>query len=174
MGGGLACHPGLLQIVRMENDFSARLRTLEDREEIRELVARYGPLADAGDGEAIAALWTEDGSYGVGGMGEVRGRAAIAGLMGSPTHRELMADGCAHVLGPVAIDLDGDRATARGHSIVMRHTTGGGFEAYRVSANRWDLVRTEQGWRVSHRENALLDGSAAARALLSLPSDRRP
>lgn len=158
----------------MENHFSDRLRALEDREAIRELIASYGPLADAGEGEAIAALWTEDGSYGVGGMGEARGRGAIAGFMYSPTHRDLMADGCGHVLGPVVIDLDGDRATARGHSIVMRHTTGGGFEACRVSANRWDLVRTEQGWRVSHRENALLDGSAAARALLSPPSGRRP
>ena len=157
----------------MEHDISARLRALEDREAIRELIARYGPLADAGDGEAIAAMWTEDGSYGVGGMGEVRGRAAIAGLMASPTHRGLMADGCAHLLGPVTIDLDGDRATARGHSVVFRHS-GGSFAPWRVAANRWDLVRTDTGWRVRHRENALLDGSEAARALLSLPSGPRP
>ena len=80
-----------------------------------------------------------------------------------------MADGCAHLLGPVAIEIDGNRATARGHSVVLRHT-GSGFEVARVSANRWDLVRSESGWRVCHRENALLDGSEAARALLAQPA----
>ncbi|MEY4721529.1 MAG: hypothetical protein RIQ46_1254 [Pseudomonadota bacterium] len=102
-------------------------------------------------------------------MGVAEGREAIAGLIDGPTHRALMADGCAHLLGPVAIALDGDRATARGHSVVFRHT-GQGFEAFRVSANRWDLVRTADGWRVRHRENAVLDGTGAARALLAQPA----
>lgn len=126
-------------------------------------------MADAGQSEAIAALWTANGSYGVGGMGTAQGHEAIAGLIDGPVHRALMADGCAHVLGPVAIDLDGDRARARGHSVVLRRT-GTGFEVLRVSANRWELVRTSEGWLVSHRENALLDGSEVARALLAHPA----
>lgn len=149
----------------MPDDIEARLRALEDREAIRELIAGYGPLADSGDSEGIAALWTEGGGYGVGGMGTVRGREAIAGLIAGETHRGLMADGCAHLLGPVAIDIDGDRALARGHSVVFRHTENG-FEACRVAANRWDLTRVDGRWLVSHRENALLDGNEAARALL--------
>lgn len=154
-------------------EFEARLRALEDREAIRELIAGYGPLADCGDAAGIAALWTEGGGYGVGGMGTVRGRDAVAGLIGGETHRGLMADGCAHLLGPVAIEIDGDSAVARGHSVVFRHT-GTGFEAYRVAANRWDLARVDGRWLVSHRENALLDGNEAARALLSPPVARRP
>ena len=43
-------------------------------------------------------------------------------------------------------------------------------EVARVSANRWDMVRTAYGWRVRHRENALLDGSEGARALLAHPA----
>lgn len=157
----------------MENDLAARLQALEDREAIRELIASYGPLADAGAAEELAGLWAEDGSYGVGGMGAAKGRAAIAALIEGPTHQGLMAQGCAHVLGPVTIALDGDRATARGHSVVLRHT-GTGFEVFRVAANRWELVRGEAGWQVSHRENILLDGTEAARALFSPPSGRRP
>jgi uncharacterized protein (TIGR02246 family) len=145
------------------------LQALEDREAIRALIAAYGPLADAGDSTGVAALWTEDGTYGVGGIGTALGREAIAGLIDGPVHRALMADGCAHLLGPVAIDLEGDRATARGHSVVLRHTSSG-FEVARLSANRWELVRTKVGWRVRHRENALLDGSEAARALLAQPA----
>lgn len=148
-------------------DVAARLQALEDREAIRDLIARYGPLADTGAAERLAELWTEDGRYAVGGMTEAKGRAAIAALIDGAVHQGLMADGCAHALGPVTIDLDGVRATARGYSIVFRRTGDHRFEAYRVSANRWHLARTPDGWRVTSRENALLDGAEAARVLLA-------
>ncbi len=146
---------------------AARLQALEDREAIRELIARYGPLADTGAADALSELWTEDGRYAVGGMTEAKGRAAIAALIDGAVHRNLMADGCAHALGPVTIDLDGDTATARGYSVVFRADGTGGWTAHRVSANRWHLARTPDGWRLTVRENALLDGAEAARALLA-------
>ncbi|MFM2301501.1 MAG: hypothetical protein RLZZ84_1237 [Pseudomonadota bacterium] len=152
----------------MADDFAARLRGLEDREAIRDLIARYGPLADASDAQAVARLWTADGIYAVGGMGEARGHAAIAALIAGPVHQALLADGCAHVLGAPAIELAGDRALACCHSVVLRHADGT-WVPMRVSANRWELERGADGWRVARRDNALLDGSAAARALLSLP-----
>ncbi|MBS0255270.1 MAG: nuclear transport factor 2 family protein [Proteobacteria bacterium] len=150
----------------MGDDLAARLRALEDREAIRELIAQYGPAADTGDAEAVAGLWTCDGVYQVHGFAEARGHAAIAALIAGPVHQALLADGCAHVLGPVAITLDGDHATARGHSLVLRWT-GQGFELHRVAANRWELARTAQGWRATRRDNALLQGDEAARAMLS-------
>ena len=150
----------------MPERIAERLRALEDREAIRDLIARYGPLADAGDAEAVAALWSEEGSYAVGGMGEACGRAAIAALISGPLHQSLLADGCAHVLTSPAIDLAGDSAVARCHSVVFRHEDGE-WAPVRVAANRWELRRGADGWQVVRRDNALLDGSAAARALLS-------
>lgn len=149
----------------MPETLETRLRALEDRDAIRDLIARYGLMADSGDADGVAALWSEDGRYAVGGMPEVHGRSEIAGLINGETHRHLMADGCAHILGPVAIDLDGDMAVARGHSVVFRHTAAG-FEAWRVSANHWELERAGDGWHVRRRVNAPLDGNEAARALL--------
>ena len=143
-----------------------RLRALEDREAIRDLIARYGPLADCGQADAVAALFAEDGIYAVGGMGEAKGRAAIAAMIEGPVHQSLMADGCAHILTSPAIELAGDHATARCHSIVFRHEDGE-WAPVRVAANRWELVRGPEGWQVTRRDNALLDGSAAARLLLS-------
>lgn len=148
----------------MLDSIETRLSALEDREAIREIIASYGPLADSGDALGIAALFAEDGTYAVGAMGEAKGRADIAGLIESPTHQGLMASGCAHLLGPVAIDLAGDTATARGHSVVFRHE-GGRFEVFRVSANLWHFARIDGHWQVIRRDNALLDGDAAARAL---------
>lgn len=144
---------------------AARLRVLEDREAIRDLIASYGPLADAGQAAALAALWAEDGIYEVVGFAQAQGHAAIAALIEGETHRALMADGCAHLLGPVAVEVDGNVATARGHSVVFRHGPAG-FAPYRVAANRWTLARRTEGWRVVHRRNALLDGNEAARILL--------
>jgi hypothetical protein len=146
----------------------SRLAELEAREAIRNLIAGYGPLADSGNAAAITAMWTENGVYEVGGYGAHTGHAAIAALFTAGTHLDLMRNGCAHLLGPLHIDVDGDRATALGHSCVFRHA-GEGFEAWRVSANRWELERRTEGWRVRRRVNRPLDGSEAARALLSLP-----
>lgn len=158
------------------DDLERRLLALEDREAIRDLIASYGPLADTGDAQALAALWTDDGVYEVVGFAQARGHAAIAALIEGPVHQALLNDGCAHVLGPVAVTLQGDTAVARGHSIVFRKGADG-FEAHRVSANRWTLVRTADadgmGWRVAHRANALLDGAATARILLD-PSVIQP
>jgi uncharacterized protein (TIGR02246 family) len=145
---------------------AARLQALEDREAIRDLIARYGPAADSGDSEGVAALFDTAGVYAVGGMGESRGRPAIAALLDGPVHRQLLADGCAHLLGPVAIDLAGDTATARGLSLVFRWN-GSNWDAVRVSANRWQLARGDAGWAVTRRDNALLDGDATARGLLA-------
>lgn len=147
-----------------------RIVALEDREAIRNLIATYGPLADSGDATAIAALWTADGAYEVVGFATAKGQREIAALIEGPTHQALMAQGCAHLLGPVTIDVNGDTATARGHSVVFRNAPNGAdsFEVYRVAANRWSLMRTGEGWRVVHRANALLDGAEAARILLTL------
>ena len=150
----------------MADAFEARLQALEDREAIRDLIASYGPLADSGDAGGVALLWAEDGVYAVDGFPEARGHAAIAALITGPVHQKLMARGCAHVLGSPVIDLDGERASARCHSVVLAKA-GEGWEAVRVAANRWDLVRTPKGWQVTRRDNALLDGREAARVLFA-------
>lgn len=149
----------------MADALSARLAALEDREAIRDLIARYGPLADRGDCAGAAALWTEDGVYDVGGHGVHRGRAAIRALLEGEAHEALIAGGSAHVLSPPVIELNADRAVANTYSCVFRRTARG-FAAHRVAANRWRLVRTETGWRIAERVNRLLDGSEAARLLL--------
>ena len=40
-------------------DLEQRLRALEDREAIRNLIASYGALADCGAADELAALWNE-------------------------------------------------------------------------------------------------------------------
>ncbi len=140
-------------------DGESRIRRLEDIEAIRNLIASYGPLADSGDAEGVAALWSENGSYDVGGFGVSTGRQAIAALIAGDTHKALMAKGCAHVLSPHHVRLDGSKAVATGYSTVFRKK-GEVYEAWRVSANRWQLARQPDGsWLVDLRINRPVDGS---------------
>jgi uncharacterized protein (TIGR02246 family) len=143
------------------------LQALEDRAAIADLIARYGPLADAGDAAGIASLWVDDGVYAVDGFPEACGHAAIAALITGPVHQELLARGCAHLLGPATITLAGDWAIALCHSMVLAKSDEGWIPV-RVAANRWELVRTQESWRVVRRDNALLDGRERARALFAM------
>lgn len=134
-------------------DIENRLRRAEDAEAIRNLIASYGPLADSGDAAGVAALWTQDGEYDVGGFGVSHGREEIAALIESDAHRELMAQGCAHILSPHHITIDGDHAEAQGYSSVYRRRDQR-FEAWRVSSNIWHFARQADGsWLVTRRIN---------------------
>ena len=152
----------------MSEALERRIRALEDRAEIGELIARYGPAVDSGAADAVAAMWTPDGTYR---FDDVELDAAgVRGLVSLPSHLEYLERGCGHILSAPTIRIDGDTAVAVTHSAVMVHD-GTRWLGERVSANRWELVRTAEGWRVHRRRNRLLDGKAEARRLLSPESD---
>jgi len=140
-------------------DLQDRIMRLEDAETIRNLIASYGPLADQGDADGVAALWSETGEYDVGGFGMAKGREEIAALITGDTHKALMEQGCAHILSPHHVYLENDQAVATGYSTVFRKT-GDAYEPWRVSANRWELSRQSDGnWLVDLRVNRPVDGS---------------
>ena len=143
-----------------------RLRRAEDELAIARLMASYGPLVDAGDADAVAGLWAEDGEYDVDGW-HMRSRADVAAMVRSPAHQGLISGGAAHFLGPVWVDVDGDQAVAVCESIVVRRNEdGGGYRVWRAGANRVTLRRTAAGWQIVKRTTRALDGSAESRDLL--------
>jgi uncharacterized protein (TIGR02246 family) len=150
-----------------------RLRRVEDELAIRRLMASYGPLVDAGDGDAVAGLWTEDGEYDVDGR-VMHGRADIAAMVRSRGHQGMIGGGAAHFLGPVCVDVDGDRAIGVCESIVVRHNDDGGYRVWRAGANHVTLQRTDAGWRIITRVTRPLDGSQRARDLLAAGATGRP
>jgi hypothetical protein len=72
----------------------------------------------------------------------------------------------------VHIEVDGVDATAVGYSLMLVHDSEG-YRVRRVTANRWELTRTDHGWRVRRRTNRQLDGQAESRALLALSAQPR-
>lgn len=151
-----------------------RLRALEDRAAITQLIAAYGPAVDSGDAAAATALWTEDGRYDTDPV-PLAGRRAIAEMVEGPMHQGFIRSGAGHLLGPVHITIDGNSAVAVGHSMLVCHSAeDDAFFILRCSANRWELARTDEGWKVVARRNALLDGRASARELLHAASPSSP
>jgi SnoaL-like domain len=151
-----------------------RLRRAEDELAIARLMASYGPLVDAGDADAVAGLWSEDGEYDVDGW-RMDSRADVAEMVRSPAHQGLISAGCAHFLGPVCVDVDGDDAVAVCESIVVRRNDdGGGYRVWRAGANHVALRRAAVGWQIVKRISRALDGSAEARELLAAGAEGRP
>lgn len=141
-----------------------RLQRLEDVLAVTQLVASYGPLVDAGEADAVASLWAEDGEYDVEGW-HMTSRDDVREMVRSEGHQHLVTGGCAHFLGPAHVEVDGDQAVAVCESLLVRHRDGA-FSVRRAGANRFELVRSSDGWQVAHRTTRALDGSPEARSLL--------
>lgn len=148
----------------MNDEVELRLKRLEDRIEIEDLIARYGPVVDSGEGTALADMWARDGRYRVGAEHDLVG-AEVAALTEIPGHQAYLTRGCGHFLSAPTIRIDGERAQAVNHSMLVLRD-GERFVVERLSANHWEFVRTDAGWRVEVRRNELLTGDEVARSLL--------
>ena len=127
-----------------------------------EWIAGYGSAWERADADAAASLFTEDAVYDVD-IGRMDGREAIRTMVRGERHQSMVGH-CAHQIGPAVVELRGtDRAVATGYSRVYLETRAG-IHIYRVSFNRWELVKEEGEWRIAHRTTRVL-GNAEAQAL---------
>jgi len=156
-----------------------RLRAIEDRLEIYNLIATHPPSADTGAGEYTASVWTEDGGFDRGAeFPRPTGPAAIAGTSTSVEHRRAIEQGIAHFAGLPYVRVAGDTAFAISYIQILvpdrigpvfevpNHGSSQGFHVHRVAANRWEFVRTEAGWKIRRRTVRSLDGSPPACEIL--------
>jgi hypothetical protein len=149
----------------------ARLRTLEDKVELGQIVAAYGPSVDSGSATETSSLWTEDGVFAVVG-GEhtfsMNGRDDIEGMVKGAGHQGLILNGCAHVLTAPHVEVSGDTARGRSYALNIRWDPAADrFWVARVSANTWRWARTDAGWKIVERVNSNLDGAEASRKMLT-------
>lgn len=132
---------------------------------VYDLIASYGPAVDSGAAAATASLWEPDGTYDFGDA-VLTGRAGIEAMVEGRHHQGLIHSGAAHLLGIPHVRIDGDQAVVTGYSQVCRYEDGR-FILWRVSANRWNLVWRDSGWKVVSRTARVLDGGESARAILA-------
>ena len=144
-------------------ELASRVARLEDELAIHRLIVSYGLAVDAGDPDRSAAVFTEDGVYDVD-VGRMAGREAVRAMIRGPRHQEMVGH-CAHQIGPAIVHFEADdRATAVGYSRVYLETRAG-THVYRVSLNRWELVREGGGWLIARRETRKLGCADALQVL---------
>jgi len=125
----------------------ARIRRLEDLEEIRQLKYRYAAFCDDHfDADGIAGLFAEDGIWEGAGMRHV-GREAIRRFW-QPVDPPLAS----HLMTNPLITLDGDRANGKWWIIgpMSRLEDGRTVGYWQLATYDDDYVRTPEGWRFQH------------------------
>jgi len=166
-----------------------RIRALEDRAEIYNLIAGHPPSADTGADYYAEAVYTEDGVFDRGAnLSGAVGNKAIAAVLTSPAHQAAIAGGIAHFTGLPYIALNGDEAVVTSYLQILtpnkageavevpNHGASRGYHIHRVVVSRWELARTKSGWKIKRRSIRLVDGSEPSREILrgALESHARP
>jgi SnoaL-like domain len=132
-----------------------RLQQLEDREQIRELLAEYIRCLDARDHATYSQLFAKDGELTFA-QGHAIGPKAIRELMedgerkADPARTAAMASSV-HVLTDLSIHLNGDQATAHSRWTLIVRTEG--RPVVSASGHYSDaLIRENGAWKFKKRE----------------------
>lgn len=127
---------------------------LRDREAIRDRLDAYAGLLDAGryaevPGEVFAPDAVNHHLPSMGEAGVLRGRAQIADYFAS---RMPAFAGTQHLIGNIAISVDGDTADSRAYALASHWRAGSDHCDLAVSVIYVDSwVRTAAGWRIRER-----------------------
>ena len=162
----------------MNDSLEDRVRAVEDKLAIFHLIASHPPAADTGTDRYYRDAFAADGEMDLGGGKGARGNATIGALVKTPEHQAAIAGGLCHFAGLPRVEVDGDSAVAISYLQIITpdrqaaprevpgHGSTTGFRIHRVGANRWELRRGKDGWKVVRRTLRVLDGTDDAQALL--------
>jgi hypothetical protein len=154
-----------------------RLRAVEDTLAIYHLIASHPPAADTGTDGYYRNAFMSDGVIDLG-TKTATGNEAIGAVVRTPEHQAAIAAGLCHFAGLPRVELHGDSAVAISYLQVLTpdreakpvelsgHGQSSGYRIHRLGANRWDLKRTKDGWKVARRAYRMLDGSDDAPKML--------
>ena len=161
----------------MDKSLEERLRAVEDKLAIFHLIASHPPAADTGNDGYYRDAFAADAVIDLG-TKTAQGNEAIAAVVRTPEHQGAIAAGLCHFAGLPRVEIDGDSAVAISYLQVLTpnketapvelsgHGVSTGYRIHRLGANRWDLKRTESGWKVVRRAYRMLDGNDAGPAML--------
>ena len=162
----------------MNDSLEDRVRAIEDKLAIFHLIASHPPAADTGTDRYYREAFVDDGEMDLGGGKGARGNDTIGALVKTPEHEAAIAGGLCHFAGLPRVEIKGDSAVALSYLQIITpdrqaaprevsgHGSTTGFRIHRVGANRWELKRSKDGWKVVRRTLRPLDGTDDARALL--------
>ncbi|MBB3977112.1 hypothetical protein GGQ64_002312 [Rhizobium azooxidifex] len=160
-------------------DLESRLRTIEDKLAIYDLIASHPPSADTGHAGYTSSVYSEDGVFDRGPtLDGAEGAKAIAAFIQRAEHDEAIRSGLAHFAGLPLVDLRGDTAVVTSYLMIVHldhdgpprnlpnHGASTGYRIHRVVVNRWELERRDGRWMIAKRTLLPVDGSDLQQELL--------
>jgi len=132
----------------------ARLRVLEDREEIRQLLIEYGRTLDQRDFGAFSTLFADNSEYhGGGGTGVVKGPDAIAKSIEGVFRRNPSGVRFPnfHLFANETIQVNGDEAVAISKGLFVVPTQADTPEMVMLATYDDVLVREHGRWKFKRR-----------------------
>jgi uncharacterized protein (TIGR02246 family) len=128
---------------------AARVQALDDVLAVHDVLVRYGLAVDAGDAAATAALYADDCDVDIDGVVRFRGRQDVHDMVLGDAHQAILG-ACAHLMGPYAVQVDGDRATAVGYATVYVREDAT-IAPWRQAYGRFELQRRDGTWQITKR-----------------------
>ena len=150
-----------------DDTLEGRLRAMEDRLAIFHLIASHPPAANTGSDGYYREAFVPDAVIDLDGGMAANGNEEIAAVVKTPEHPAIVGGLC-HFAGLPRVELDGDSAVAIPYLQVLTpnregkpvelsgHGLSSGYRIHRLGANRSDLKRTENGWKVTRRAYRML------------------
>ena len=157
----------------MSDSLEDRVRAIEDKLAIFHLIASHPPAADTGTDRYYREAFVAAAEIHL-----AVGNDTIGALVKTPEHEAAIAGGLCHFAGLPRVEIKGDSAVALSYLQIITpdrqavprevsgHGSTTGFRIHRVGANRWELKRGKDGWKVVRRTLRPLDGTGDAQALL--------
>jgi hypothetical protein len=156
-----------------------RLRIVEDKLAIYELIASHPPSADTAAADYTLSVYREDGVFDRGPTPDgAEGARQIAAFIQRPEHHAAIRGGLAHFTGLPLIDLRGDVAFVTSYLMIVHldhegeprelpnHGESLGYRIHRAVVNRWELERLGHRWVIRKRTLLPVDGSDVHQELL--------
>jgi hypothetical protein len=141
----------------------ARITTAEDKLEILTLLSGSAFSSDVALESYWKKMFTADAVFDRGQGRQDKGIEEILKIVNAPDQHEAIKNGMTHLAMLPHITLKGDSAIATGYLLIVMPDTAAshvnlpgkgvspGFSIYQLTVNRWELVRTTEGWKVTQR-----------------------
>lgn len=130
-----------------------RLRLLEDKEAIRDLLLAYGSALDGRDTKAYSELFAADGEWS-GGVGQSKTPAGIKKMLDdlfSTPNPSRKSTGAYHLMSNMDIVVDGDTATAKSRWAWIAGNADGSPTILRSGIYEDALIREDGCWKFRKR-----------------------
>lgn len=139
-----------------------RVTATEDRLEILNLLAGSAISSDVASEAYWTKMFTHDAIFDRGAKQD-KGREEILKIINDPNQKAAIKAGMTHLPMLPHIMLNGNRAVATGYLLIVMPDSAAshvklagkgvspGFSIYQLTINKWEFVRTNDGWKVSKR-----------------------